>query len=54
MPDYNFALLAHASGPHALKTANCRSLPPVFGRCELDAVSEIGNRIAVRVNLDLV
>ena len=54
MLDDNFTLLAHASGLHALNTANCRSLLRVFGRCEPDAISEIGNRIAIRVNLDLV
>ena len=52
--DDNFAILTHAIGSYALKTADCRSLLPIFGRCELDAVTNIGNDITVGIDLELV
>src|SRR5439155_26627565 len=52
--DDNSTLLAHASGLHALNPANCRSLLRVFGSSEPDAISEFGNRSAIRCNVHLV
>src|SRR5205823_14900089 len=52
--DDNFALLALASGLGALSTTNCRRLLSIFGRCELNAVKNIGNDITVCIDLDLV
>jgi hypothetical protein len=37
-----------------LETAHGRNLLPVFRRCELDTVTDIGNGIAVRVDLEFV
>ena len=54
MLDDQFALVAYTRRSYAPTTANDRSLTPVFGRFELDAVSEIGSCISVGVNLDLV
>jgi hypothetical protein len=52
--DDDFAFLADASGSHALKKANCRSLLPIGGRCELNAVTNIGNGVTVCVDLEFV
>jgi hypothetical protein len=52
--DDNFTLLAHPSGLFTLKTPNCHSLLPIFGRRELHTVTNIGNGITVCVDLELV
>src|SRR5437870_2571205 len=52
--DDNFAVVAHATCSRALNTAHCRNLLPISRRRELHTETEIGNCIAICVDLDLV
>jgi hypothetical protein len=52
--DHNLAIVSHPSGSRTLNTAQRRGLIPISRRRELHAVSQIGNCIALRVNLEFV
>jgi hypothetical protein len=52
--DNYFAFVARPSGCRALSSTQCPGLLPVAGRLELQAIGNIGDGIAIRVDLYLV